>query len=221
MEAHVERPLERRILRDQIRERVLARILDGTYAPGARVVESQIAHEFGTSQAPVREALRDLEGMRLIETQPHVGARVREVTTEELGQIYPVRAALEEVAGREAAARITGETLAQLETELNAMRAAAEQHDVHEQLVHDARFHELIVESSGNLVLLEVWRSLRVEARTLISVIKSDADLRMIAEMHRPVLAALRYGDSDLAGKEMRAHIEFFGSLVKGGAPGR
>jgi DNA-binding GntR family transcriptional regulator len=213
----VERPLERRILRDQIRERILARILDGTYPPGARVVESQVAHEFGTSQAPVREALRDLEGMRMIETRPHVGARVREVTTDELAQIYPVRAALEEVAGREAASRITEDALAQLEGELAAMRQAAETRDVHLQLVHDVRFHEVIVESSGNLILLDVWRSLRVEARTLISVIKTDWDLRMIAEMHRPVLAALRGGDPELAGKEMRAHIEFFGTLVRGG----
>jgi DNA-binding GntR family transcriptional regulator len=215
-----ETAISRGVLSDAVKDRLLEAILDGRYPPGSRIVETRVARELGTSQAPVREALRDLEGMRLIETQPHVGARVREVTTEELGQIYPVRAALEEVAGREAAVRITGDTLAQLEAELNAMRAAAEQHDVYQQLVHDARFHELIVESSGNLILLEVWRSLRVEARTLISVIKSDADLRMIAEMHRPVLAALRYGDADLAGKEMRAHIEFFGSLVKGGAPG-
>jgi DNA-binding GntR family transcriptional regulator len=215
-EARVERRLERLILRDQIRERILARILDGTYPPGSRVIESQVAHEFGTSQAPVREALRDLEGMRMIETKPHVGARVREVTTDELAQIYPVRAALEEVAGREAASRISEEDLAKLEAELTAMRQAAEQREVHRQLTHDVRFHELIVESSGNQILLEVWRSLRVEARTLISVIKTDGDLRMIAEMHRPVLAALRSRDPELAGKEMRAHIEFFGSLVKG-----
>jgi DNA-binding FadR family transcriptional regulator len=58
------------------------------------------------------------------------------------------------------------------------------------------------------------WRSLRVEARTLISVIRADSDLRMIAEMHRPVLQALQSRDPELAGKEMRAHIEFFGSFV-------
>jgi DNA-binding GntR family transcriptional regulator len=96
------------------------------------------------------------------------------------------------------------------------MRRAAEDNDVHGQLVHDTRFHELIVEASGNQVLLDVWRSLRVEAHTLISSIKTDSDLRMIAEMHRPVLQALQSRDPDLAGKEMRAHIEFFGSIVTG-----
>lgn len=212
----MDQPSQRKILRDEIKDHIVERILDGTYPPGARIVESQLAHEFGTSQAPVREALRDLEGMRLIESRPHVGARVRLVTTEELGQIYPVRAALEEVAGREAAPRISDEVLAQLAAELDAMRQAAEEGDVHMQLVHDARFHEIIVEASGNQILLEVWRSLRVEARTLISVIKADSNLAMIAEMHRPVLGALRSRDPDLAGKEMRAHIEFFGSFVTG-----
>ena len=210
----MDRHPQRGVLREVIRERIVERILDGTYSPGSRIVESQLAHEFGTSQAPVREALRDLEGMRFIESQPHVGARVRAVTSEELGQIYPVRAALEEVAGREAAIRMTDEILAALAGELQAMRSAAEAGEVHEQLVHDARFHEIIVEASGNQVLLEVWRSLRVEARTLVNVIKADSNLPMIAEMHRPVLSALQSRDPDLAGKEMRAHIEFFGSFV-------
>lgn len=210
----MDRHVRRRVLRDVIRERIVERILDGTYPPGSRIVESQLAHEFGTSQAPVREALRDLEGMRFVESRPHVGARVRAVTSEELGQIYPVRAALEEVAGREAAGRVTGEILAALAGELQAMRRAAEAGEIHEQLVHDARFHEIIVEASGNQVLLEVWRSLRVEASTLISVLKADSNLRMIAEMHRPILSAMQSRDPDLAGKEMRAHIEFFGSFV-------
>jgi DNA-binding GntR family transcriptional regulator len=202
------------LLRDAIKERIVERILDGTYGPGERIVESAVAAEFGVSQAPVREALRDLEAMRFVESQPHRGARVREVTSEELVQIYPVRAALEEVAGREAATRITEEELALLAEELAGMRRAAEADDLHALMVHDARFHEIIVEASGNQVLLDVWRSLRVEARNLVSALKSHSDLHSIAELHRPVLQAVQFRDPDLAGKEMRAHIEFFGTSV-------
>lgn len=204
----------RRMLRDVIKEQVMARILDGTYPPGARIVESQLAQEFGTSQAPVREALRDLVGMRFIESRPHVGSRVREITPEELGQIYPVRASLEELAGRLAAVRVTDDVLGALGEELEGMRRTAELSDVHGHIVHDARFHELIIETTGNAVLLEVWRSLRVEASALVSLIKSEANLRMVAEMHRPLITALESRDPEVAGKEMRAHIEFFGSLV-------
>jgi DNA-binding GntR family transcriptional regulator len=202
------------LLRDAIKERIVERILDGTYGPGERIVESAVAAEFGVSQAPVREALRDLEAMRFVESQPHRGARVREVTTDELIQIYPVRAALEEVAGREAAGRITEEQLAALGEELSAMRRAADDGDLHALMVSDTRFHEIIVEASGNEVLLDVWRSLRVEARSLVSALKSHSDLHSIAELHRPVLQAVQYRDPELAGKEMRAHIEFFGASV-------
>ena len=202
------------LLRDAIKERIVERILDGTYGPGERIVESAVAAEFGVSQAPVREALRDLEAMRFVESQPHRGARVREVTTDELIQIYPVRAALEEVAGREAATRITEEQMAALGEELAAMRRAAEDGDLHALMVSDTRFHEIIVEACGNDVLLDVWRSLRVEARSLVSALKSHSDLHAIAELHRPVLQAVQYRDPELVGKEMRAHIEFFGASV-------
>jgi DNA-binding GntR family transcriptional regulator len=202
------------LLRDAIKERIVERILDGTYGPGERIVESAVAAEFGVSQAPVREALRDLEAMRFVESQPHRGARVREVSTDELIQIYPVRAALEEVAGREAATRISEEQLAALGEELAAMRRAADDGDLHALMVSDTRFHEIIVEASGNDVLLDVWRSLRVEARSLVSALKSHSDLHSIAELHRPVLQAVQYRDPELAGKEMRAHIEFFGASV-------
>jgi DNA-binding GntR family transcriptional regulator len=202
------------LLRDAIKERIVERILDGTYGPGERIVESAVAAEFGVSQAPVREALRDLEAMRFVESQPHRGARVREVSTDELIQIYPVRAALEEVAGREAAPRITEEQLTALGEELAAMRRAADDGDLHALMVSDTRFHEIIVEASGNDVLLDVWRSLRVEARSLVSALKSHSDLHSIAELHRPVLQAVQYRDPELAGKEMRAHIEFFGASV-------
>jgi DNA-binding GntR family transcriptional regulator len=177
------------LLRDSIKERIVERILDGTYGPGERVVESAIAAEFGVSQAPVREALRDLEAMRFVESQPHRGARVRAVTSDELVQIYPVRAALEEVAGREAAPRITEEELGLLGDELAGMRRAAENGDLHALMVHDTRFHE-------------------------VSALKSHSDLHSIAELHRPVLQAVQFRDPDLAGKEMRAHIEFFGASV-------
>lgn len=206
--------LDRTMLRDQIKELIIQRILDGTYAPGERIVEMTVATELGTSQAPVREALRDLEALRFIDTVPYRGARVRHVTTEELSETYPVRASLEELAGTLAATRVDEPLLQSLEDELNAMRACARSGELHEQLSHDARFHELIVEAAGNRVLLEAWRGLRIEARTLVSVIKSDSDLLEIAETHQVILDALRGGDPGMVAKELRGHIEMFGAYL-------
>lgn len=209
--------LQRSVMREQIKELIIQRILEGTYKPGDRVVELQLVQELGVSQAPVREALRDLEAMRFIETEPYRGARVREVTPEELTESYPVRAALEELAGQLAAGLADDETFRLLEAEMQNMHEAANANDQHGLLVHDARFHEVIVEAAGNSVLLESWSGLRIEAFTLVSVIKSRLDLRAIAQTHQPIVDSLRQRDADLTGKVMRDHIEHFGSTLFGG----
>lgn len=208
----------RTVLRDEIKRVVVERILDGTYPPGSRVVEIQIAREFGTSQAPVREALRDLEGMHLIESVPHKGARVRQQDRQSYLQTYPVRAVLEELAGREASAKISDEALADLQAQLEAMRAAAREGDVKAHLRHDIRFHEIIVEAAGNEVLLNVWHSLRLEAGVFVSAVKMELDLRMIAEMHYPIVQALKLRNSVLSAELLREHISFFHSMVIGAA---
>lgn len=206
--------IARTVLRQEISKIVIERILDGTYPPGSRIVESQLAKEFGTSQAPAREALRDLEGMHLIETRPHKGARVRELDPERLKQIYPVRAALEELAGREVASRVTDQLIESLKVELEHMRDAAKTGDASLQMIHDTRFHEIIIESTGNEVLMEMWRSLKVQSGTLVSVVRGNWDLHMIAEQHVPLVHALKSRDPNLIANQMRSHIEFFGAMV-------
>lgn len=208
--------LNRAVLSDQVKEILLKRILDGEYSPGDRLVEMHIAQEFEISQAPVREALRELEALGFVESEPYRGTRVRAVTKSELTEIYPVRAALEEVAARAAAVRLAGNVEA-LEAELEAMHAAAEKGDLYEEVRHDVEFHRLIIEASGNRVLQDMWRSLRIEARTLISVLKVHIGGYELAEMHRPVLEALAEGDAEKAGLLLRKHVEYFGELITKG----
>jgi DNA-binding GntR family transcriptional regulator len=203
----------RTVLREQVKELLLERILSGEYRPGDRLVETRIAQELGTSQAPVREALRDLELLRFVESAPFRGARVREISPQELAEIYPVRAAIEEVAAREATVHLAGDVLA-LEDELEAMRAAADDGDVHRLVEHDVAFHRLIVEAGSNRILLDVWTSLRVETRTIITALTTGIDHHELAETHVPVLAALAARDPDRAGAAIRRHIEEFGELL-------
>src|SRR3954451_20148282 len=138
-------PVTRSVLRDQIKDVIVERILDGAYGPGDRIVETRGGGEFGVSRARGRGALRELELLRLVVSEPFRGARVREITAAELAEIYPVRAALEEVAARAAAARLAG-AVDVLETEVAGMRAAARTADVHEFVIHDVAFHRAIVE---------------------------------------------------------------------------
>jgi len=207
--------LNRTVLHDQVKEILLKRILDGEYKPGDRLVEMHLAQEFEISQAPVREALRELEALGFVESEPYRGTRVRAVTKSELTEIYPVRAALEEVAARAAALRL--DNVEALRAELIAMHAAAEKGDLYEQVEHDVEFHRLIVEASGNRVLQEMWRSLRIEARTLISVLKVGISGEELAEMHRPILEALAQRETEKAGVLIRKHVEYFGELIMKG----
>jgi DNA-binding GntR family transcriptional regulator len=207
------RPVSRVVLREQVKELVLERILDGTYAPGDRLVETRIAQELGTSQAPVREALRELELLRLVESLPFRGARVREIQRAELAEVYPIRAALEELAAVAACPRIDGD-VAVLEAELRAMRDAAARGDLHAQVEHDAAFHRAIVERCGNATLIEVWSSLGIHARTLLTALTAGVEPAEIVEMHVPIVEAFRERDARKAGRVLRRHVEHFGELL-------
>jgi DNA-binding GntR family transcriptional regulator len=143
-------PFIRSNLREQIKDVILQRILDGDYEPGARLVETRIAQELGVSQAPVREALRDLEQLGCIVHEPFRGCSVRAFSAEELIEAFPVRAALEALAARLAAQRITEGELLQLADLLETMRAAAAQGDAHAQSQANASFHATIVRAARN-----------------------------------------------------------------------
>jgi DNA-binding GntR family transcriptional regulator len=208
--------LTRTVLREQIRELLLERILKGELQSGDRIVELQLAQELGTSQAPVREALRELQSLGFVEHEPYRGTRVRRITEEELAEIYPVRAALEELAAQEAASRLDGK-VGELEREFEAMREAAGRDDLQDLAAHDATFHRLIVEAAGNKVLLDTWRTLRVEARVVVTVLKTDIDLHELAELHRPLLEALKEGSPEKAGEALRQHFETLRTMMKRG----
>ena len=92
--AVTEAPVLRSNLREQIKDVMLQRIVSGAYPPGARLVETRIAQELGVSQAPVREALRDLEQLGCIVHEPFRGCSVRAFSANELLEAFPVRAAL-------------------------------------------------------------------------------------------------------------------------------
>jgi DNA-binding GntR family transcriptional regulator len=208
--------LDRTVTREKVKELIIQRIVDGTCKPGERIVELRLVHELGVSQGPVREALRDLEAMRFIDTEPYKGARVRELSRDELVASYPVRAALEELAGQLATTRADTDLLSRLGSEILSMREAATDGDKPGLLQHDARFHELLVEASGNRVLLDAWSSMRIEMVTMGSLLTSQQDLAAVASTHVPILDALRQGDPYVTGKVMREHIAIYGDLLTG-----
>ena len=204
----------RLLLREHVREMILGRILSGEYEPGQRLVETRLAKEFETSQVPIREALRDLEALRFVESEPFRGARVRAVSPDELLEIFPVRSAIEEVAVRESTSRLAGDVEV-VASHLAAMEKAAANGDRQEQVRADVEFHRTIVAACGNSILYDVWRSLRIEGRTMITTLRTGIDLEEIAAIHEPILDAMRAQNADAAAAAMRQHFDVLFSLLK------
>ena len=209
---------ERRVFREEIREQLIDDIISGRLAPGSRITETRLAQQFGVSQAPVREALRDLELFGFVVSSPFRGTQARKISTDDLLEIYPLRAAIEGVAAREAASRVDAATLKKLEKLIGTMRAAAERNDGAAHAHADFSFHEAIIKAAGNRMLEHVWQSMRLATTTFVTHAMTQLThrtLHEIGERHLPVLAALRARDPRLAEAEMRRHIEEPGDWIR------
>lgn len=202
------RILPRSVLADQVKDRLLEAILSGEYPPDARIVETQVARELGTSQAPVREALRGLEALGVVEITPFRGARVRRPSSREIIEAYAVRSALETLAARLAVPRLTGADLADFAGLFGAMRESARRDDGHAVAEADARFHARIVELADNATLEKVWRSLEPFSRTYLTLVVPGADPRWSAGLHAPILDALERRDADAVAAALEEHFD-------------
>ena len=204
----VARAISRSVLADQVKDRILEGILNGQYPPESRIVETQIARELGTSQAPVREALRGLEALGVVEITPFRGARVRRPSRREIIEAYAVRSTLEALGSRLAVPRMTDDDVAELAGHLEAMRAAARRNDGHGVAEADARFHGRIVELADNGTLEKVWRSLEPFSRTYITLVVPGADPQWSADLHAPILAAIERRDPDEVVRALKRHFD-------------
>jgi len=200
--------ITRSVLSEQVKGRLLQAILDGRYPPGARIVETRVAREFGTSQAPVREALRDLEALGVVENSPFRGARVREPSVDELLEAFEVRSILEGHGARLALRHIGEEDLRSLEELLEQMRRAALAGDPYAEATADTEFHGFIMHRSGNATLERVWRTLEPFLRTYITIVSPGVDRQAVADRHVPIIEALRAGDEDLVAQVYETHFE-------------
>ena len=204
----IARPLSRSVLADQVKDRILQGILSGYYPPDSRIVETQVARELGTSQAPVREALRGLEALGVVEIAPFRGARVRRPSRREIIEAYTVRSTLEALATRLAVPRMSDADLLELAGHLEAMRAAARDNDGHGVAEADARFHGRIVELADNATLLKVWHSLEPFSRTYITLVVPGADPQWSADLHAPILGALERRDTEAVVEALSRHFD-------------
>jgi DNA-binding GntR family transcriptional regulator len=210
-----------RVLRDAgqesepagVLEQLRALILTGEYGPDERLVEEQLAERLGVSRTPVRQALTMLEAEGLVEIAPNRGATVCSFSTEDVWDIYDLRAVLEGHAARRAAGRITTGELARLRELTGEMEGLAGRFEDHEEEIRtlvglNQEFHGTIVEASRNTRLQRlINRTVEIPLMFKAFFWYTPHERIISNHYHRQILEALERGDADRAEIIMREHV--------------
>jgi len=189
--------VKRVCMRDHIRDVLVARILDGTYPAGMQLKELSLAREFNVSQAPIREALRELEGSGLVTSERYRGTRVRGADSQEMRESYELRATLE-VRAVELAVPVAPDSLAEMENCLRLMKTAIEANDVETYIVEALRLHRHLIAASNNRTFVAVWDSLHWDVRGRIAVeriARKGGGFIALLDLHEALLEKLRAQD--------------------------
>ncbi|MEM7276207.1 MAG: GntR family transcriptional regulator [Actinomycetota bacterium] len=188
-------------------------IVSGELSPGARLVETDLAAQFGVSRGPIRDALAELQHTGLVELRARKGSFVVALAATDVDEIYRLRAALESLAVHQAVAagvdeaRITG-LLADL-VQAHAIGDPARLGGA------DMALHRGIVEAARNRRLLEAWERLADQTLLLlVGLTAIDTDIQDPAGDHRRIVERLVAGDADGAASALAAHLDTARRLV-------
>lgn len=196
---------------DRIFDQVRQAIVVGEIPAGSKLSEPVLAARYGISRGPLREAMRRLESSQLVERRPNLGARVISLSSEQLLEIYMVREALEGMAARIAAERMSDAAIADLEALLARHRGEVADADwqAYFQQEGDLDFHFRIVQGSGNRQLIEILCN---DLYHLVRMYRCQFGMRSdraadALEEHERVVDAIAGRDGELAEWLMRRHI--------------
>lgn len=198
-------------LSDGAFQRLQAAIVKGEIPPGTRISEQFLSTTFGISRGPLREAIRRLEGRRLVVRIPHAGVRVVSLSYEELIELYHVREALEGMACRLAAQNMSDEEIANLRDILDTheRHAGLQANQSYYQQEGDLDIHFVIIQGSKNKTLSDMlcgdlYHLVRMYRYKFSSTPKRPQ--KAFAEHHR-IIEAIADRDGELAEMLMRRHI--------------
>lgn len=205
-------------LRRVVADRIKASILDGSLKPGEWLRQERLAQEFGVSQMPVREALKELAAEGLVEHAPYRGVQVVAFSADDVADLYAARSFLEGMAARHAAKHITAEALADLRALQARMAEKLGPADLPEYLELNRRFHQLICAASGRAYLIRLLNQMWAAFPTMLwgnvaatlQQRPAERNANDLAE-HPALLDALERRDAAAAERRMRAHVEATG----------
>jgi phosphonate utilization transcriptional regulator len=188
-----------------VQDEILKMILAGDLDAGAKLNEVALATRLGVSRGPVREAFRALEEAGLVRGEKNRGVFVREISDDEASELYDVRAGLDETAGRLLVRRISDAEVDELRAMVRDMSRAA---SIETYFPLNIRFHDRIVELTGNRKLLAMYRRLINEMHLLRQRgLVFGGGLLVSNDEHAIIVEALARRDVRAVTRTMRDHV--------------
>jgi DNA-binding GntR family transcriptional regulator len=199
---------------DVVYRTLYARVVSGELAPGTRLVEQEVADDMGVSRTPVREALRRLESDGVLKSEPRRGFVVFDLF-EEVLTIYLIRQALEGLAARMAAERVTLLQLRELDVFVKRMEQLCSAGDLEELGRVNFQFHQAINAIAGSSLLDRLIQQV-TPAAVITGVMRSydEEALRRSLDEHHAIMKALWDRNGELAESLLRQHLENGKSLI-------
>jgi DNA-binding GntR family transcriptional regulator len=184
------------------------RILNGTFPPGARLVEAEIARQLGISRGPVREAIATLRAEGLVHEAPRKGSFVAQLSADDVREIYELRSALEGQAARLLCKTGTEAAFAGLTQRLGELRDAAKKDDRRQFAEVDFQLHEHLCRAAGNGRIYKLWVNQVGVLRTLVrmEVTSQYETLGPLLEEHERLITEIASRDPDRADAACRRH---------------
>jgi len=200
-----------RTLSDYVADQLRQAILSDRIKAGQRLVEQELAESMQTSRGPVRDALKMLENEGLVLRQPHRGAIVAELKSEDVIEIYTLREALENLAIRFAIRNATREQVDELGRIVQTMEQLAQRdYDQVDATDLDMEFHYTLCRISGHKRLLNAWVAMSAQIRLVLLKHRlwnpKDHRDRSVT-WHARIVESLRQRDVDQAQKELHVHM--------------
>ena len=198
-------------------DRLREAIVTGRFQPSERLVETEVARELGVGRSAVRTALARLEHEGLVEHERHRGARVRLINAREAVEILEVRAVLEGLAARHAAAKATPDDVDALETVLAGMRRSLDAGDLLGASDQNALLHRRLLEISAHVTIARLiatlkYQLVRFQYRTIMLPGRSEHSFGE----HEAIVEAVAAGDPDAAQAAMRTHLSHVAEALRG-----
>ena len=208
--------IHNRPLRDHVLDMLHSAIVNGELKPGQLLIEADLAAQLGVSRAPLREAINILSTEGLVEIIPYHATSVKKLSRKDIEELYSVRSLMEGFAIKHVIlSDNTQAVVAQLRAICDDMLAAAEAGDLREVNQLDRHFHDTLVASSGNDLLLNLWSTVSLRVRQVMSLRnRKKGDLHAIARNHFGIVDVIARKDVEEAVSLIHQHIGLSGGAI-------